>query len=94
MSDKTLLFLDKSDSLISHEIAKMRQYEPKRLTSSVKKININTCNIEELLEIPGIGETLSERIIISRPYATLDDISNVKGIGKDKLHNIKNLCIV
>ncbi|MFQ5485764.1 MAG: helix-hairpin-helix domain-containing protein [Desulfobacterales bacterium] len=45
----------------------------------------NTASREELMSINGIGPVLSERIIVGRPYRTVDDLLKVKGIGPKRL---------
>jgi competence ComEA-like helix-hairpin-helix protein len=55
-------------------------------------ININTAPQKELMKLPGIGETLSERIIEQRkkkPFKNFDDVLAVKGIGKKTLENLQ-----
>lgn len=47
--------------------------------------NINTATIEELTEIRGIGEVLSNRISLYldlNENATFEDIDNIEGIGE------------
>jgi beta-lactamase superfamily II metal-dependent hydrolase len=51
-------------------------------------ININTATAEELRTVPGIGRVLAERIIAGRPYARVDDLGRVEGIGKKRLAEI------
>lgn len=43
-------------------------------------VDINTAEIEELTQIPGIGPELASRIVAKRPYQTLDDLQRVSGI--------------
>lgn len=50
-----------------------------------EKINPNTAPRDELMKLPGIGEITANRIIESRPYAKLDDLTEVHGIGKQTL---------
>jgi endonuclease YncB( thermonuclease family) len=48
-------------------------------------INPNTAARDELMKLPGIGEVTANRIIESRPYAKLEDLDEVNGIGKQSL---------
>jgi competence protein ComEA len=67
-----------------------------KVTHSV--ININTATKEELVKLPGIGEAMAERIIMYReengPFRSVEDLTNVKGIGKKKLAQIAPFCSV
>ena len=68
------------------------------LTNSVitddGKININLASAEDLTQIPGIGETLSQRIVQHRDsngyFNDIDELKNIKGIGPKNLKKIKN----
>lgn len=50
-----------------------------------KKIDPNTAARDELMSIPGIGEKTALAIIEARPYATLEDLLKVDGIGPASL---------
>ena len=58
-----------------------------------KSININTATKEELMAIPGIGDKISDKIIIYREehggFKRIEDIMNVKGIKKKKFEKMK-----
>lgn len=51
-------------------------------------INPNTAARDDLMKLPGIGEVTANRIIESRPYAKLEDLDEVNGIGKQSLLRI------
>jgi competence protein ComEA len=57
-------------------------------------ININTASKEELIALPGIGESTAEKIIIFREerngFRKPDELMEVKGIGKRKFESIKD----
>ena len=56
-------------------------------------LNINTATVEQLQQLPGIGEKIAERIVKYRekngPFSKAEDLLNVEGIGKKKLEKIK-----
>ena len=61
--------------------------------SEESRININTATSEELQTLPRIGPALAQRIIeyrqISGGFSTVDDLTNVKGIGEKTLEKIR-----
>lgn len=60
-------------------------------------ININTATIDELVKIPGIGESKASSIIKYREknkFITIEDIKNVSGIGDSTFENIKSYITV
>lgn len=60
-------------------------------------VNINTAGIDELKTLPGIGDTLAQRIVDYRSahghFTTIDDLDAVKGIGKATIEKIRP-CVV
>ncbi len=57
--------------------------------SATEKVNINSATLEELKTLTGIGEVKAQAIIDARPFTSLDDLLNVKGIGEKTLAKIK-----
>jgi hypothetical protein len=52
------------------------------------KINPNVADESTLQKLPGVGPSLAKRIVDSRPFYTLDELENVRGIGKSVLERI------
>ena len=67
--------------------------ESNELSSSI--VNINTASQTELEELPGIGPSISSRIIEYRNqkgnFKKIEDVKNVTGIGDSKFEKIKDL---
>ena len=63
-----------------------------------KKVNINTATQTELETLPGIGEAIASKIIEYREqngkFNKIEDLQNVKGIGKAKFEDIKEYIVV
>ncbi|TWT24793.1 MBL fold metallo-hydrolase [Planomicrobium sp. CPCC 101110] len=52
-------------------------------------INLNAASSAELQEIAGIGPAYAKGIIAERPFRTIDELTEIKGIGPGKLRDIK-----
>lgn len=52
------------------------------------EIDINLASREELTRIPGVSRVLAERIIQARPFARLEDLRRVRGIGARSLESM------
>jgi len=52
-------------------------------------ININEASVEELCTLPGVGESLAERITSARPFEYLEDLENVTGIGPNFVERLR-----
>lgn len=61
--------------------------------SEGEKINPNTATHDELMKLPGIGEVTANRMIESRPYAKLEDLDKVSGIGKKTIDRLKSFLV-
>jgi competence protein ComEA len=67
-------------------------------TPSGDLININSASLDQLESLPGIGPTTAQNIIDYRtehgPFAHIEDILNVAGIGPATFDSIKDLITV
>lgn len=71
---------------------------PSRPPGEPHRLDLNQADATSLIALPGIGPALAERIIAHReqlgPFASLDDLTQVSGIGSalvERLHNMVTL---
>ena len=61
-------------------------------------VNLNAADAEALTALPGIGEELAARIVQYReehgPFETVEDLTEVSGIGQGKLAALEGLVTV
>ena len=57
-------------------------------------VNINTAGVEELDTLPGVGPATAQAIVDEResngPFASIEDIQRVSGIGEKKFEKLKD----
>lgn len=65
---------------------------------AASKVNLNRASADELQVLPGIGPVLAQRMVDWRKahgrYRTVDDLQEVKGIGKKRLEQLRPLVTV
>lgn len=58
------------------------------------RININTADVDQLTDLPGIGPSYAQRIVEYRkefgPFKTIEDLLNVRGIGDRTFEKIRD----
>jgi|GEM_PF-781271 len=56
-------------------------------------VDINRADWPEIIQLPGLGETLAQRVIAEReqsgPYLSVDDLDRVDGIGPKTLESLR-----
>ncbi|WAS97673.1 ComEA family DNA-binding protein [Nannocystis punicea] len=52
-------------------------------------VDLNRASASELESLPGIGPELARRIIEGRPYASVDELDRVRGIGPARLTAVR-----
>ncbi len=61
-------------------------------------VDINNASAAQLEELPGVGPATAEAIIAHRqqngPFASVDDLLDVRGIGDAKLEQLRDLATV
>lgn len=67
-------------------------------TNQSNKVNLNTASLNELITLPGIGESKAKAIIEYRSsqglFTSIQDITKVSGIGQSTFENLKDLITI
>ena len=76
-------------------LREQRRVEDRKLreafgTSAGEPIDPNTATVDEIMLLPGVGETLAERIVEGRPYKSVEDLRRVPGIGEKVFAQMKD----
>ena len=66
---------------------------PKAGASETRPVDINTADTAALESVPGIGKSLSQRIIAFRekngPFQSVDDLLKVQGVGEKSIQKLR-----
>ena len=65
--------------------------------NSAKKLDLNRASVSELATLPGIGKSKAKAIVEHRsksPFQEVEELLQVKGIGKKLFGKIQNLVMV
>jgi hypothetical protein len=54
-----------------------------------KRVSVNTARVEELAAVKGFSRKLAEGVVKQRPFASLDDLRRVKGMGPKILARVR-----
>jgi competence protein ComEA len=75
----------------------IKQKEIEESKENNSKININTADKNELKTLPGIGDSIAQKIVEYREnkiFENIEDIKNITGIGEVKYNLIKELITI
>jgi hypothetical protein len=67
---------------------------PARLAAFAAPIDLNRASRAELASLDGIGPKLAERIARARPFASVEELAQVRGIGARRLAHLRVRLIV
>ncbi|OGC68665.1 hypothetical protein A2415_02340 [candidate division WWE3 bacterium RIFOXYC1_FULL_39_7] len=85
--EKVVGQVDKSsDSSVSAVSAETSNYS--------EKLNINKSTKEQLMELPGVGETYSDKILQNMPYKTIDDFRERSGLSEKVIDKFVELIVI
>jgi len=66
---------------------------PKPAASEARPIDLNTADSSALESVPGIGKSLSQRILAFRdkngPFQSVDDLLKVQGVGEKSIQKLR-----
>ena len=80
--------LRKGRKLLLEEERKYLEAQKKRTSCDVP-FDVNTASQEQLQQLHGIGEDKAAKIAAGRPYRSIEDLLNIKGIGPKTLEKIR-----
>jgi len=73
-------------------LSPVSQADPAR-TEKDSRIDINKASVEELVELPRVGEAVAKRIVLFRekngPFKKVEDLKSVRGIGDKVFDQIR-----
>lgn len=58
------------------------------------KVDVNTADVATLESLPGVGPQIAKAIVAERPFASVDDLERVQGIGPARLAELRDLVTV
>ncbi|MCE9533316.1 MAG: ComEA family DNA-binding protein [Planctomycetes bacterium] len=88
---------DDEPLILSRKVAEPASWPSMKKPAPEGKIDLNKAGVADFMRIPGIGPVLAQRIVEERkqkPFAMIDDLRRVSGIGVKTLDKIKPYVVV
>lgn len=67
---------------------------PDDLAALHQSVDVNEATAHELQSLPRIGPALAQRIVKGRPYAAIDELQRVRGIGPATMERMRSRVVV
>lgn len=74
--------------------ASSKKAKDAQATATGGLVDLNTADQKTLEALPGVGPKTAQEIIKKRPYKSVEDLSQVKGISKRKMDTLKSMVTV
>jgi competence protein ComEA len=87
-----VLFVALAASAAAH-VSAAAPAAPKASASEARPVDLNTADSSALESVPGIGKSLSQRILAFRekngPFQSVDDLLKVQGVGEKSIQKLR-----
>lgn len=93
LSDQEKIYIPSTSEVENGFIMETNQ-QPATNNQPSALININSADLDELDQLPGIGKVTAEKIIRQRPYQTIEELLTKKIVNKSTFEKIRGLVSV
>jgi competence protein ComEA len=96
-SHVTISHKSTSGGTIARSTDTTKRAEPSRspaTTSNTARVDLNSADAATLQSLPGVGAATAQNIINARPFKSVDDLQNVKGIGPTRFAELRPLVTI